>query len=73
MISSVSLTGFERPFTNVSVAKAEPAVAKASMIMESLGGLFGNPTMYGGDEMGMTGYEEKAKNVYLQNRNALPW
>ena len=51
----------------------EPAVAKASMIMESLGGLFGNPTMYGGDEMGMTGYEEKAKNVYLQNRNALPW
>lgn len=51
----------------------EPAVAKASMIMEFLKGLPGMPTMYGGDEMGMTGYEEKAKNVYLQNRNALPW
>ena len=51
----------------------EPAVAKASMIMEALAGLCGIPTMYAGDELGMTGYEEKAKNVYLQNRNALNW
>lgn len=51
----------------------EPAVKKAEMIMEFLKGLPGIPTMYAGDEMGMTGYEEKAKNVYLQNRNALPW
>lgn len=51
----------------------EPAVRKAEMIMEFLKGLPGIPTMYAGDEMGMTGYEEKAKNVYLQNRNALPW
>lgn len=41
--------------------------------MEFLKGLPGIPTMYSGDELGMTGYEEKAKNVYLQNRNALPW
>ena len=51
----------------------EPAVKKAEMIMEFLKGLPGIPTMYAGDEMGMTGYEEKAKNVYLQNRNVLPW
>lgn len=63
----------EQIVDTVYKSATEPAVAKASMIMESLGGLFGNPTMYGGDEFGMTGYEEKAKNVYLQNRNALPW
>ena len=51
----------------------EPAVTKAAMVMEFLKGLPGMPTMYAGDELGMTGYEEKAKNVYLQNRNALPW
>ena len=54
-------------------AATEPAEAKASMIMEYLGALFGTPQMYAGDELGMTGYEEKAKNIYLQNRNALPW
>ena len=51
----------------------EPGVAKEAMIMEFLKALPGIPTVYSGDELGMTGYEEKAKNVYLQNRNALPW
>ena len=51
----------------------EPAVKKAAMITEFLKGLPGIPTNYAGDELGMSGYEEKAKNVYLQNRNALPW
>ena len=51
----------------------EPAVAKEAMLMEFLKALPGIPTVYSGDELGMTGYEEKAKNVYLQNRNALPW
>lgn len=51
----------------------EPAVAKATMIMESLKALPGIQTNYAGDELGMTGYEEKAKNIYLQNRNVLPW
>ncbi len=51
----------------------EPGVAKEAMIMEFLKALPGIPTVYSGDEFGMTGYEEKAKNVYLQNRNALPW
>ena len=50
----------------------EPAVAKASMIEEYFKGLFGITTMYAGDEFGMTGYDEKTKNVYLQCRNAIP-
>ena len=54
-------------------AVTEPALTKASMVMEYLKGLPGNPTLYAGDELAMSGYEEKAKNVYLQNRNALPW
>ena len=51
----------------------EPAAAKAEMLMAYYGALFGMPQMYAGDEMGMTGLEEKAKNIYQQNRNALPW
>ncbi len=51
----------------------EPGVVKEAMIMEFLKALPGIPTVYSGDELGMTGYEEKAKNVYLQNRNVLPW
>ena len=54
-------------------AATEPGVAKEAMIMEFLKALPGIPTVYSGDEFGMTGFEEKAKNVYLQNRNALPW
>lgn len=50
----------------------EPAVAKANMIMEYMSALCGNNTVYAGDEVGQTGYEEKAKNTYLQNRNAYP-
>ena len=50
----------------------EPAVQKSAMIMEFLKGLVGIPTMYAGDELGMTGYEDKAKNIYLQNRLLLP-
>ena len=51
----------------------EPAVQKAEMLMSYYGALFGMPQMYAGDEMGMTGLEEKAKNIYQQNRNVLPW
>jgi hypothetical protein len=33
----------------------------------------GIPTLFLRDILGACGYEEKAKNVYLQNRNAIPW
>ena len=50
-----------------------PALAKGKILMNYLVALPGNPTMFAGDELGMTGYDEKCKNVYLQNRNALDW
>ena len=54
-------------------AATEPAVTKLAMITEALKALIGIPTTYAGDEYGMTGYEEKAKNIYQQNRNVLPF
>ena len=33
----------------------------------------GAPTMYAGDELGMTGWETFAKNEHQDNRNRLPW
>lgn len=50
----------------------EPAVQKACAYMAFLSAITGISTMYAGDELGMSGYDEKAKNVFLQNRNALP-
>ena len=50
-----------------------PALAKGKILMNYLVALPGNPTMFAGDELGMTGYDEKCKNVYLQNRNKLDW
>ena len=58
---------------NVWKTATEPAIQKATMLMTFLSALVGLPTMYGGDELGMSGYEEKTKNVYLQCRNPLPW
>ena len=51
----------------------EPAVQKAAMIMEFLKALSGIPTMYSGDEIGMTGYEEKANNELGNNRMVFKW
>ena len=71
--SGKEIANKEAIIDNVYKAATEPAEAKAEMIMEYLKGFFGIPTMYAGDELAMSGYEEKAKNIYLQNRNALPW
>ncbi|MCM1265828.1 MAG: hypothetical protein NC200_06480 [Candidatus Gastranaerophilales bacterium] len=46
---------------------------KTKIIMKYLYAISGNPTLYSGDELGMTGYEDKCKNTYLQNRNPLDW
>ena len=51
----------------------KPGMSKFKAMMGFLVSLPGNPTMYAGDELGVTGYEEKAKNVYLQNRGSLHW
>lgn len=46
---------------------------KTRIIMRYLSALPGNPTLYAGDEFGMTGYEDKCQNTYLQNRNPIDW
>ena len=48
-----------------------PALPKFKGMMEFLVAAPGNPTIYAGDDLGMTGYEQKTKNIYLQNRNAV--
>ena len=46
----------------------EPAFTKLLGAMKILNALPGKPTLYSGDDLGATGYEEKSKNIYLQNR-----
>ena len=47
----------------------EPAYSKLIDAMKFLVALPGKPTLFSGDDLGATGYEEKTKNIYLQNRN----
>lgn len=54
------------------IAIGVPA-AKVRMYTQMINAIPGNPTVYAGDEFAMTGYEEKNHNVYLQNRNIVPW
>lgn len=46
----------------------EPAYTKLLGAMKFLVALPGKPTLYAGDDLASTGYEEKTKNIYLQNR-----
>ena len=46
----------------------EPAYTKLVGAMKYLVALPGKPTLFAGDDLGATGYEEKTKNIYLQNR-----
>ncbi len=54
------------------IALGVPA-AKVRMYNQMIAAIPGNPTIYAGDDFAMTGYEEKNHNVYLQNRNVIPW
>jgi len=58
---------------SVDSLATEVGRAKTRIVMRYLGALTGNPTIYAGDELGMTGYEEKCKNAFLQNRTPLDW
>lgn len=51
----------------------KPPMSKLSGMMSFLVSLPGNPTLFAGDDLGLTGYEEKMKNVYLENRSMLNW
>ena len=48
-----------------------PALKRFQFGMALLVGLPGNPTIYHGDEVGETGWEDKNKNTYVQNRNLI--
>lgn len=51
----------------------EPAVKKAVMYASFLSALPGIPTTFARDMLGALGYEERAKNIHLQDRNAIVW
>lgn len=54
-------------------SSTEPAVQKAVMYGAFLAGLPGIPSLFFRDVLGGLGYDEKAKNVYLQSRNTVKW
>ena len=61
-------------YRNAVDSKAtEVGRAKTRIIMRYLGALAGNPTLYAGDELGMTGQEDKCENTYNNNRGPLDW
>ena len=49
----------------------DPAISKLLGIMKFLVALPGIPTLFAGDDIGSTGYEELTRNIYLQNRSVI--
>lgn len=49
----------------------DPAISKLLGIMKFLVSLPGIPTMFAGDDIGATGYEELTRNIFLQNRSVI--
>lgn len=49
----------------------DPAISKLLGIMKFMAALPGIPTMFAGDDIGSTGYEELTRNIYLQNRSVI--
>lgn len=47
----------------------DPAMSKLLGHIKFLVALSGNPTLFGGDEYGASGFESTTKNIFLQNRN----
>lgn len=60
-------------FSNVHEKFLEPALEKYKGMIQMMVALPGNPTIYAGDDLGMTGAETSCKNIYIQNRNLLDW
>lgn len=55
----------------VDTKATEVGRVKTRITMRYLAALAGNPTLYAGDELGMTGYEDPCQNTTLQNRAPL--
>lgn len=49
----------------------DPAISKLLGIMKFMAAVPGIPTMFAGDDIGSTGYEELTRNIYLQNRSVI--
>ena len=58
---------------NLFVAATKPAVEKALMYSSYLSALPGIPSVFYRDILGGLGYDEKAKNIFLQNRNTVKY
>ena len=54
----------DKAFENI----ISPQISKFKAIMQILAGVPGIPTLYFGDDVGVTGYEQKTKNIYQANR-----
>lgn len=75
-LSEVGLSNeeFEKlKLSNVHEKYIEPALEKYKGMVQMMVALPGNPTIYAGDDLGMTGGETSCKNIYIQNRNLLDW
>ena len=55
------------------IESTQSAVEKALMYASFLSALPGIPSQYYRDVLGALGYDEKSKNVFLQNRNTVPY
>ncbi len=47
----------------------KPQVSKLKAIMQVLAGIPGIPTLYFGDDVGSSGYDQKTKNIHQDNRS----
>lgn len=70
MLSEKDIAKFR---THTDVRANEVGRVKTRIIMRYLNALAGNPTLYHGDELGMSGYETFCENATVQNRNPLDW
>ena len=60
-------------FTRLFKSSTEPAVQKSLMYMAFLRAYPGIPTVFLRDILCGLGFDEKAKNLFLQNRNMVTW
>ena len=69
--SGKTINNKEEIINTVYRSVTEPAIHKHAMILAFLSSFCGISTLYAGDEYGLTGYEDKTKNINLQNRLAI--
>ncbi len=66
--SGKTISNKENIITTVYNSITEPAIKKQAMLLSFLSAMCGIPTIYTGDEYGDTGYEDKYKNTWVNDR-----